>query len=59
MWKGSTTSGGPQLANRNGSTRFGNNNDDDDDWETDPDFINDVSEEEQRWGGSRSAGAIE
>ena len=33
--------------------------DDDDDWETDPDYINDVSEQEQRWGGTRSGGAIE
>lgn len=41
------------------------NNTGDDDWETDPDFINDVNEEEQRWGSKtiegsgRSAGAIE
>ena len=56
MWK--SKAGGPQIGNRNGNTKFGNN-DCDDDWETDPDFINDVSEEEQRWGGTRSAGAIE
>uniref|UniRef100_A0A0A9ZDF6 Src substrate cortactin n=1 Tax=Lygus hesperus TaxID=30085 RepID=A0A0A9ZDF6_LYGHE len=37
----------------------------DDDWETDPDFINDVSEEEQRWGSrtidgsGRTAGSID
>ncbi|XP_058839822.1 src substrate cortactin-like isoform X2 [Topomyia yanbarensis] len=37
----------------------------DDDWETDPDFVNDVSEQEQRWGSKtvegsgRSAGAID
>lgn len=36
----------------------------DDDWETDPDFVNDVSEQEQRWGSKtiegsgRTAGAI-
>lgn len=36
----------------------------DDDWETDPDFVNDVSEQEQRWGSKtvegsgRSAAAI-
>lgn len=35
-----------------------------DDWETDPDFVNDVSEEEQRWGSKtvegsgRTAGSI-
>ena len=40
-------------------------NNDDDDWETDPDFVNDVTEEEQRWGSKtvigsgRTAGAIE
>ncbi len=38
---------------------------DDDDWETDPNFVNDVTEEEQRWGSKtvegsgRSGGAIE
>lgn len=37
----------------------------DDDWETDPDFINDVDEQEQRWGSKtiegsgRQVGAIE
>ena len=33
-------------------------NDNDDDWETDPDYVNDVSEQEQRWGGkgNRDAG---
>lgn len=41
------------------------NNAEDDDWETDPDFVNDVTEEEQRWGAKtiegsgRTAGAIE
>lgn len=36
-----------------------------DDWETDPDFVNDVTEEEQRWGSKtvegsgRTGGAIE
>ncbi|KAM4747949.1 src substrate cortactin-like [Rhinophrynus dorsalis] len=28
-----------------------------DDWETDPDFVNDVSEEEQRWGSKTIAGS--
>lgn len=37
----------------------------DDEWETDPDFINDVDEQQQRWGATtiegsgRTAGAIE
>lgn len=39
-------------------------NNQDDDWETDPDFINDVDEQAQRWGSTtvegsgRTAGAI-
>ena len=33
--------------------------DDDDDWDTDPNYINNVTEEQQRWGGGRTAGAIE
>lgn len=33
------------------------NNNDDDDWETDPDFVNDVTEEEQRWGAKTIAGS--
>ena len=28
------------------------NQNDDDDWETDPDFVNDVTEEQQRWGST-------
>lgn len=32
---------------------------DDDEWDTDPNYINNVTEEEQRWGGGRTAGAIE
>lgn len=30
---------------------------DDDDWETDPDFVNDVTEEEQRWGSRTIPGS--
>ncbi|XP_030756251.1 src substrate cortactin [Sitophilus oryzae] len=42
-----------------------NQNTEDDDWETDPDFINDVDEQQQRWGSTtvegsgRTAGAID
>lgn len=56
MWKATA---GHQI-NTNGS----NNGQEDDDWETDPDFVNDVSEQEQRWGSKtiegsgRTAGAI-
>ena len=34
-------------------------NDEDDEWETDPDFINDVTEEQQRWGGARDTGVLD
>ena len=34
-------------------------NNDDDDWETDPDYVNEMSEEQQRWGGARDTGALE
>ena len=30
---------------------------DDDDWDTDPDFVNDVSEKEQRWGSKSIEGS--
>merc|ERR1712112_777797 len=33
--------------------------DSDDDWETDPDFVNDMSEEQQRWGGARDTGTLD
>ncbi|KAL1509422.1 hypothetical protein ABEB36_004163 [Hypothenemus hampei] len=42
-----------------------NTNSEDDEWETDPDFINDVDEQQQRWGSAtvqgsgRTAGAID
>ena len=32
---------------------------DDDDWETDPDYVATMTEEEQRWGGQRDTGAID
>eukprot|EP01091_Cochliopodium_minus_P017471 TRINITY_DN6859_c0_g1_i1.p1 TRINITY_DN6859_c0_g1~~TRINITY_DN6859_c0_g1_i1.p1 ORF type:complete len:101 (-),score=34.50 TRINITY_DN6859_c0_g1_i1:57-359(-) len=31
----------------------GSNPNDDDDWETDGDYVNEVTEEEQRWGGRK------
>lgn len=58
MWKASA---GHNVAPARGPAI----DDDDDAWETDPDFVNDVSEEEQRWGSKtiegsgRTAGAIE
>ena len=33
--------------------------DDDDDWETDPDYVNTMSEEQQRWGGARDTGVLD
>ena len=39
------------------ASKTDNNVDNDDDWETDPDYVNDVSEQTQRWGGrQREAG---
>uniref|UniRef100_A0A182JVX5 SH3 domain-containing protein n=1 Tax=Anopheles christyi TaxID=43041 RepID=A0A182JVX5_9DIPT len=35
----------------------GVNQGEDDDWETDPDFVNDVSEQEQRWGSKTIEGS--
>ena len=32
---------------------------DDDDWETDPEFVSSMTEEEQRWGGARDTGALD
>lgn len=53
MWKATAGTKLEVIANEN------------DDWDTDPDFINDVTEEEQRWGSrtiegsGRTVGAIE
>ena len=53
MWKSSVGANNsvviPSLAN----------GDDDDDWETDPDYVNEMSEEQQRWGGARDTGVLE
>ena len=52
MWKSSVGTKNvviPSLAN----------GDDDDDWETDPDYVNEMSEEQQRWGGARDTGVLE
>ena len=39
--------------------RRGRVDDDDDDWETEPDYVATMTEEEQRWGGHRDTGAID
>ena len=57
MWKSSSGS-----KNGSSSTKVvipSLNNDDEDDWETDPDYVNNMDEEQQRWGGARDPGAIE
>ncbi len=54
MWK-STVGVKPAAA----TSVLSRNGNDDDDWETDPDYVNDVSEEQQRWGGNRDTGVIE
>ncbi|XP_017008232.2 hematopoietic lineage cell-specific protein [Drosophila takahashii] len=58
MWKASA---GHQIQATSASAAAA----EDDDWETDPDFVNDVSEQEQRWGSKtidgsgRTAGTID
>lgn len=47
MWKSAVGSGIPSVET----------DQNDDDWETDPDFINDVSEQEQRWGSKTVPGS--
>ncbi|XP_058118441.1 src substrate cortactin isoform X1 [Anopheles ziemanni] len=49
MWK--STAGRDIDANIVGQSA------EDDDWETDPDFVNDVSEQEQRWGSKTIEGS--
>ena len=45
MWKSRTTE------------RDDSSSSDDDDWETDADFVNDTTEEEQRWGSKGVSGS--
>ena len=54
MWKAAA---GHQI-NNNVSTS-NNNNEDDDDWDTDADYVNNMTEEEQRFGSKREIGAID
>ncbi|XP_035902769.1 hematopoietic lineage cell-specific protein isoform X2 [Anopheles stephensi] len=49
MWK--------STAGRDIDTSAVNQGAEDDDWETDPDFVNDVSEQEQRWGSKTIEGS--
>jgi len=49
MWKA--------AAGTNVRTNEVKNGDDGDEWETDPDFVNDVSEKEQRWGAKTVEGS--
>ncbi|XP_052902610.1 hematopoietic lineage cell-specific protein isoform X2 [Anopheles moucheti] len=49
MWK--------STAGRDIDTTAVNQGAEDDDWETDPDFVNDVSEQEQRWGSKTIEGS--
>ncbi|XP_050069563.1 hematopoietic lineage cell-specific protein isoform X2 [Anopheles maculipalpis] len=49
MWK--------STAGRDIDTCVVNPGAEDDDWETDPDFVNDVSEQEQRWGSKTIEGS--
>lgn len=50
MWKATISAAPAQNPTDDGS----------DDWETDPDFINDINEEQQRYGvDGKTAGAID
>lgn len=50
MWKATISANPAQNSIDDGS----------DDWETDPDFVNDINEEQQRYGlGGKTAGAID
>ena len=46
MWRAQTTSKNVETTSN-----------DDDDWDTDPNFVNDVSEKQQRWGSKTIAGS--
>ena len=61
MWKATLSARNPPSASAvaPASSVLARNDADDDDWETDPDFVNDMSEEQQRWGGARDTGTIE
>ena len=37
----------------------GRRQEDEDDWETDPDYDNTMTEEQQRWGGARDTGVLD
>ncbi|KCV68886.1 hypothetical protein H696_04303 [Fonticula alba] len=50
MWKSATSNVPPPRVNT-----IANTHDDDDDWDTDPTFVNDVSEREQRFGSKTVA----
>ena len=45
------------TASANVSAKNGKQTADDDDWDTDPDFVNDVTEEESRWGSKTVEGS--
>jgi cortactin len=63
MWKSTV---GHTIANTSEHARkmMLENTNDPDEWDTDPDFVNDISEKDQRWGskaiqGSGRQGAVE
>ncbi len=58
MWKASVPGSRSTSAAAPASAVLARNGDDDD-WETDPDYVNEMSEEQQRWGGARDTGTIE
>ena len=56
MWKSSQAKNGSSSSTKVVIPSL--TNDDDDDWETDPDYVNNVNEEQQRWGGARDPAAL-
>ena len=53
MWKAAA---GYEVSTNNANT---NSTADDDDWDTDADYVNDMTVEEQRYGSKREIGAID
>ena len=60
MWKNGVLKNNGSTTVASAKSVFAMNEDgEDDDWETDPDYVNEMSEEQQRWGGARDTGTIE
>jgi len=56
-WRSAVSSKLSNSSDNASKSNVNKKDDDDDDWETDPDFVNDVSEKEQRWGSKSIPGS--